>query len=359
MSMGEIVAERLLRRAPHVGRLLVLGCLVLPLGGCYSLQLASGQAAVMARSEPIDAVIDDPATPAGTRQALENAREARAFAVRELALPDGRSFRSYADLGRPYAVWNVVATPELSVEPRRWCFPVAGCVAYRGYFSESGARDLARRLAGRGDDVAVGGVATYSTLGHLPDPLFSTMLGWRETRLVGTIFHELAHERLYVPGDSALNEAFASVVEQEGVRRWLESHGRAAELDVYRASLRREAEFAGLLRAARDGLARLYASGAPVADLRIAKQQALGRLKFDYSILRQQWGGYAGYDAWFARPLNNAHLAAVATYHDCVPGLVRELADAGSLPAFYARVEEIARLEPAQRRAVVCRQDGS
>ena len=322
--------------------------------GCYVLQAAGGQAGVMARSRPVDEVIARPGTPETTRSKLRLAEQARAYAVRELGLPDGRSFRKYADLGRPYAVWNVVATPEFSVEPRRWCFPVAGCVAYRGYFRESQARAAARRLARRGDDVSVGGVATYSTLGHLPDPIFNTMLGWRDTRLVGTIFHELAHERVYVPGDSEFNEAFASVVEEAGVRRWLVERGATEELAAYESSRCREVEFAGLLRGVRARLARLYASGAAQVVMRIEKQRVLGRLKFEYQELKARWGGQGGYDAWFARVLNNAHLAAVATYHDCVPGLRRELAAAGSLPAFYARAEVLASLEPASRRAQVC-----
>jgi len=331
---------------------LLLACV--PLSGCYLLQAASGQADVMARSEPIPQVIADPVTPEATRARLQLALDARAFAVTQLDLPDSRSFRKYADLGRDYAVWNVVATPELSVEPRSWCFPVAGCVAYRGYFDEASAQAKARGLARRGDDVTVGGVATYSTLGRLPDPLFNTMLGWPETRFVGTIFHELAHEQLYVPGDSGFNEAFASVVEEEGVRRWLEARGQAAKLAAYQAALVRQADFAALLRDARERLARLYASGRPPAELRIEKQREFGRLKFEYSLLRARWGGYAGYDAWFARTLGNAHLAAVATYHDCVPGLRRELAIAGSLPAFYARAAALAELPLAERRAAVC-----
>jgi len=329
-------------------------CACVPLSGCYLLQAASGQVDVMARSEPIPQVIADPATPDAVRARLQLAQEAREFAVSSLDLPDGRSFRKYADLGRDYAVWNVVATPELSVEPRRWCFPVAGCIAYRGYFDEAGAQAKARRLARQGDDVTVGGVATYSTLGRLPDPLFNTMLGWRETRFVGTIFHELAHERLYVPGDSAFNEAFASVVEEEGVRRWLVARGRAAELEAYEASLVRQADFAALLRDARERLASLYASGRPPAELRVEKQREFGRLKFQHSLLRAQWGGYAGYDAWFARTLSNAHLAAVATYHDCVPGLRRELAAAGSLLTFYERAAVLAKLPVAERHAAVC-----
>ena len=334
--------------------MLVALALVAPLSGCYLLQAAAGQGDVLARSEPVAELIADPATPAPLRATLDLAVAARGFAVRELALPEGRSFRSYADLGRPYAVWNVVAAPAFSVEPRQWCYPVAGCVAYRGYFDESGALAAGRRLARRGDDVTVAGVATYSTLGHLPDPLFNTMLGWRATRLVGTLFHELAHERLYVPGDSAFSEAFASVVEQEGVRRWLDAQGRAGEFEAYRDGLAREAQFAALLRGARQRLQLLYASGAPTAQMAADKQREFGRLKFEYTLLRARWDGYAGYDGWFARTLGNADLAAVATYHDCVPGLQRELAAAGSLPAFYARAESLAALPAAERRAAVC-----
>jgi len=320
------------------------------------MQAASGQMSVMAKSRPIPAVLADPATTAATHDRLTLAQQARDFAVRELALPDGRSYRKYADLGRPYAVWNLVATPEFSVEPRRWCFPVAGCVAYRGYFEESRAQSLALQLATRGDDVAVGGVPTYSTLGHLPDPLFNTMIGWRESRFVGTIFHELAHERLYVAGDSEFNEAFASVVEDEGVRRWCTAQGRQADLDAYRLAASREADFAALLRHARARLAHLYASGRSPDDTRIEKQREFGRLKFDYQKLRQRWGGYAGYDGFFARPLNNAHLAAVATYMDCMPGLRRELDAAGSLPAFYERAAALGQLKAGERHEKLCRQ---
>ena len=338
-----------------MARLLAVLVAASALPGCYVLQAAAGQADVLNRSEFIEKLLADPATPTPLLERLDLVVEARRFAIEELGLPDGRSFRKYADLGRPYAVWNVVVAPEFSVTPRRWCYPVAGCVAYRGYFDEARAESEARRLDVRGDDVTVGGVATYSTLGYLPDPVFNTMLGWRETRLVGTVFHELAHERLYVPGDSEFNEAFASVVEQEGVRRWLAARGRDGEFEPYRTALAREAEFAGLLREARERLRHLYAAGAPSTQLWAEKQGEFGRLKFEYTLLRARWGGYAGYDAWFARPLNNAHLAAVATYHDCVPGLQRELEAAGSLEAFYARAEELAKLTLAERHAAVCR----
>jgi predicted aminopeptidase len=325
------------------------------LSGCYVLQAATGQLEVMRRSEPISGVLADPATPPATRTGLELVVAAREFAVSSLGLPDSRSYRQYADLGRPYVVWNVVATPEFSVEPLRWCFPVAGCVAYRGYFDEARARSAGLRLWLHGNDVAVGGVGTYSTLGHLPDPVFGAMLRWRETRLVGTIFHELAHEQLYFPGDSAFNEAFASVVAQEGLERWLEAAGRGAELQDFLRDEARELEFVQLLRNARESLARLYRSEISAADMRIEKQRAFGRLKFDYEQVRKRWGGYAGYDAWFARPLNNAHLASVATYHDCVPGLQRLLqAVDHDLPEFYARVEKLRPLSRGERRKQFC-----
>jgi predicted aminopeptidase len=322
--------------------------------GCYLVQAAGGQLEVMSRSRPIDAVLEDAEVPEPTREQLRLLSEAREFAAGQLGLPAGDSYRDYAELDRPYAVWNLVAVPEFSLAPRRWCFPVAGCVSYLGYFAESDAEAAARKFRHQGFDVAVGGVAAYSTLGRLPDPVYSTMLRWRESRLVGTVFHELAHQRLYVKNDSAFNEAFASVVEEEGVRRWFTERGDEPALTDYEARLEREAEFTELLRRSRARLAALYAEAGPAEETRVEKQREFGRLKFEYAQLRDRWNGYGGYDQWFARPLNNAHLAAVATYHDCVPGLRRELESTGSLPGFYRRAEELASLPRAERHARVC-----
>jgi predicted aminopeptidase len=339
-------------------RILAVLATSLALGGCYLLQAAGGQLDVLARSRPIGEVAADPATSTATRTRLELVAQAREFAVQELGLPDGKSFRRYADLGRPFAIWSVVATPEFSIEPRRWCFPIAGCVAYLGFFDADSARSRALELASHGNDVSVGGVATYSTLGHLPDPVFNTMLGWREPRLLGTIFHELAHEQLYVADDSEFNEAFASVVAAAGIRRWYAGRAPSSELDDWERQEAREREFAALLAAARAQLAALYASGVPPAAMRVAKEREFGRLKFEYSGLRTRWGGYDGYDAWFDRALNNAHLAAVATYEQCVPGLERELEASGSLAAFYRRAADLGRLERADRHASVCGDGG-
>jgi predicted aminopeptidase len=341
-------------RARRYARRLAPCGLALALSGCYVMQAATGQLGVMAASRPIASVVADPTTPEATRRQLELAVAAREFAVRDLGLPDSGSYRKYADLGREYVVWNVVATPEFSLRPLRWCFPFAGCVNYRGYFREADANACARKLVVRGNDAVVEGVAAYSTLGHLSDPLPSTMIGWRETRMVGTIFHELAHERLYVAGDSEFNEAFAGVVEDAGVRRWLESRREAGELAAYEASRRRQGQFLALMDQVRADLERLYARDLPAATKRSEKNRVFGRLKFEYGRLRQSWGGYRGYDDWFARPLDNASLASVATYRHCVPGLERELVAAGSLPAFYARAGELARMSIIARHAAVC-----
>ncbi len=339
---------------PHCLRIAAIASAALALNGCYVLQAASGQAEVIHRSEPIADVLADPSTPAKTKARLQLVEAARAFAIDELALYDGKSYRNYADMGRPFVVHNVVATPEFAVEPHRWCFPITGCITYRGYFNEASARSYGRKLSLRGNDVSVDGVPTYSTLGRLPDPVFGSMLGWRDTRLVGTIFHELAHERLYFADDSAMNEAFASVVEDEGIRRWLLQQGRAGEIAGHEAALSRQKDFAALLRETRGRLARLYAADVPPDAKRIEKQREFGRLEFRYEQLRARWGGYAGYDGWFARTLNNAHLAAVATYEDCVPGLQHTLQAAGSLPAFYATVESTRRLDVKTRHAQLC-----
>jgi predicted aminopeptidase len=347
---GRVWTDRIVRRAAISATCAV----TLALSGCYVMQAATGQLDVMARSRPISRVIHDPATPPATRERLELAIEARRYAVHELGLPDNGSYRRYVDLGRPYVVWNVVATPEFSLRPLRWCFLVAGCVSYRGYFNERDAQDFAWKLAARGDDTVVEGVAAYSTLGHFADPVFSTMLAWGTARIVGTIFHELAHQRLYVPGDSAFNEAFAGVVEDAGLRRWLESRGAPGELAAYELARRRHEQFLALLRGTADRLERLYAEPLPADAKRLRKIQDFGRLVFEYGLLRERWAGYGGYDAWFTLPLNNANLASVSTYRVCVPGLERELAAAGSLTAFYARAEALAKLGTRERHAAVC-----
>ena len=339
----------------RIARLLTIAGAVLPLTGCYLLQAAGGQMEISAKREPIAKVIADSATPPQLRARLEYVATARDFASRELGLPDNESYRSYADLGRPYVVWNVFAAPEFSVEPRRWCFPIAGCVVYRGYFSEDAAQRYASRMRRRGDDAAVGGVAAYSTLGHFKDPVLNTMLGWSDAQLVGTLFHELAHQVVYVPGDSEFNESFATVVEEAGLERWLAARQRGQDLVAWREQRERQGEFIALLLSARSKLRSLYESALPDDEKRSRKQYEFGELKLAYQRLKQQWNGYPGYDRWFDRTLNNAHLVSAATYYGCVPGLQRVLSEVGGdLRRFYDEARRLARMDKDARALAVC-----
>ncbi len=340
----------------RIARVLTIAAAVLPLTGCYLMQAAGGQMAVAAKREPIADVLAASDTPPQLRARLEYVAAARDFASRELGLPDNESYRSYADLGRPYVVWNVFAAPEFSVEPRRWCFPIAGCVVYRGYFTEEAAQRYARRLRRRGDDAAVAGVAAYSTLGHFKDPVLSTMLGWSDAQLAATLFHELAHQVVYVPGDSEFNESFATVVEEAGLERWLAARQRAQDLAAWREQRERQGQFIALLLSARSKLRALYESALPNDEKRSRKQYEFGELKLDYARLRQQWNGYGGYDRWFDRTLTNAHLVSAATYYGCVPGLQRVLSEAGGdLRRFYDAARELARMDKDARALAVCR----
>jgi predicted aminopeptidase len=329
-------------------------------GGCYLLQSAEGQLTLMSKREPISRVIDAPSTPAKLRTQLTAVTAIRNFASHELGLPDNGSYRKYADIGRPYVVWNVVAAPEFSVEPKKWCFPIVGCVGYRGYFVELKARKFAAGLHADGFDVAVGGVAAYSTLGHFDDPILSTMVSWNDVELASIVFHELTHQLLYVRNDASFNEALATTVEEEGVRRWLDSQGREKDLGDHLLQHERYLEVIALMAATRDKLRELYAAGLPPPLMRERKRRTLEALRESYGALRTQWGGHAPFDAWFAQDINNAHLASIATYFACVPGFERELkAVGGNLPAFYTRVRELAKLHQDRRDLLVCETSAS
>ena len=324
-------------------------------GGCYLLQSAQGHLALMSKREPISRVIDKPTTSGALRAQLEAVVSIRAFASRELALPDNGSYRTYADIGRPYVVWNVVAAPEFSVDPKQWCYPFVGCVAYRGYFAERKARKFAVGLRAQGLDVLVGGVAAYSTLGHFDDPILNTMVGWNDVELASIIFHELTHQLLYVPNDASFNEALATTVAEIGVRRWLKQQGRDRDLADYQLQQERHLEVIALFNATRSQLRALYADSLPPDAMRGEKRAKFAALRTAYAGLKVQWGGHAPYDAWFAQDLNNAQLASVATYFTCVPGFEREFAAVGGdLPAFYRRVRELAKLPQKRRDNLVC-----
>ena len=311
------------------------------LAGCYYAHLAAGQLEMNRRRVPIEEMLARPGTDATLRERLELAARARDFAIAELGLPDNGSYRAFADLGRRFATWNLFAAPEFSIEPRRWCFPVAGCVNYRGYFDEHRAIGEAGRLRKRGFDVHVAPSIAYSTLGHLRDPVLNTMLGYGDAELAAFIFHELAHQAMYAPGDSNFNEAFASVVEAEGLRRWLAQEDREPLLEEYLALRRRQREAAELMIGSRGRLAAIYANGGSAEAMRVAKAEELARLREALVAAGHPVNG----------ALNNARLAAVATYERCVPALRAELERlGGDLPAFYSAMNRLVRDSAGRKR---------
>lgn len=325
------------------------------LGGCSSLaylgQAANGQNEVMRRARPMVEVIDDPATSPQLADKLRLAQRLRQFAVAELALPDNASYTRYSDLRRPYVLWNVVSTPVLSLVPVQSCFPIAGCLAYRGYYAEADAAHYAGDRRTAGDDVYMYGVAAYSTLGWFSDPLLNTTARYDDASLARLIFHELAHQLIYVKDDSAFNEAFATAVELEGYERWLHKVGDAQLQERYQREEAQRAAFRNLMEQGKQRLQAVYAGTADPADKLRRKAEVLDGLRREYETLKRQLGAASwGYDAWFQPVPNNAHFVALATYHDKVPAFRALFRQQGEdFPAFYAAVRQLAQKNRAAR----------
>lgn len=342
----------LLRRAALIASLALTGC---SLGPGYYWQAAHGQMSLLANTRDVDQLRNE--APPTLRARLDLAGEIRSFASRELSLPDNGSYRRYADLGRPFVVWNVFAAPALSMQSQEWCLPVAGCVSYLGFFSEADAQARAAELRAQGLDAYVAGIPAYSTLGWFDDPLLSSFINWPEPELARLIFHELAHQVLYVKDDTEFNESFAATVEEAGVRRWLAQPGKETLREQFERSQVARADFAALILQTRDSLARLYASDLPEAGKQAGKRALFDRLRSDYQSLKStRWNGFAGYDRWFAQDLNNATLNSVGLYKALMPDFSALLArQGGDLGAFYVEVARLGKLPEKERRAALAR----
>jgi predicted aminopeptidase len=312
-----------------------------------------GQYSLLSQAKPIDDWLANPDVGDKLKDKLTKVKEIRAFAAQELGLPDNESYKSYADLKRPYVLWNVVAAKELSLKPEQWCFPIAGCVNYRGYYSKEDAQAFAAELRRQGYDVQIGGVPAYSTLGWFNDPVLSTFIQYPDGELARLVFHELAHQVAYAKNDSQFNESFAVSVEEAGVARWMEKYGDDKMRKAYAAYEGRKKDFLALLLKYRQQLEEVYESDASNDEKLRIKAQTFQALKDEYQVLKASWGGYSGYDRWFAEPLSNAHLAAVATYHDFVPGFRAILAQEGSFKKFYQTVREMASLDKDVRHKLL------
>ncbi|MFJ2281532.1 aminopeptidase [Pseudomonas sp. NPDC087803] len=340
----------------RVFRILFPGVMLLLLNGCSSVsyysQLAGGQLQLLRAREPVAKVIADPSRDATLRTHLIQSQKARVFASEHLHLPDNQSYRLYADISRPYVVWNVFATPEFSLKPQNHCFPIAGCVAYRGYYSQSAARGEAALQRLQGMDVSIGGVEAYSTLGWFNDPILNSMMGWGDERLATLIFHELAHQRFYVKDDTEFNESFATFVEQEGTRQWRAFRGLPPDTD---AKLKQRDQFIELVLETRSRLEELYAQPLPAEQMRERKAAEFERFRRDYRAMRDsQWAGDKRYDAWVNMPLNNARLLPFGLYDQWVPAfaaLFRQVG--GDWVWFYVEVEKLGGLAVAERKAAL------
>ena len=330
--------------------------MLLLLNGCASVsyygQLANGQWQLLRAREPVAEVIADPSRDVKLRAHLAQSQKARTFASQHLHLPDNQSYRLYADIGRPFVVWNVFATQEFSLTPQNHCFPIAGCVAYRGYYSQSSARGEAAIQRLQGMDVSIGGVEAYSTLGWFNDPILNSMMGWGDERLATLIFHELAHQRFYVKDDTEFNESFATFVEQEGTRQWRAIRGLPADND---SKLKQRDQFIALVLDTRSRLEKLYAQSLPAEQMRERKAAQFEQFRRDYRVMRdRQWAGDKRYDAWVNAPLNNARLLPFGLYDQWVPAfaaLFRQVG--GDWVRFYSAVERLGNLPVLERKAAL------
>jgi predicted aminopeptidase len=327
------------------------------LSGCssldYYLQAIDGHLDVASREKPIEELLKDNTLDDKLKTQLELAVKARTFAVTELMLPDNDSYKNYADLERRYVVWSVVATPEFSIKPEQWCFLIVGCLSYRGYFDEQEASEKANELKAQGFDVSVNGTTAYSTLGYFDDPLLNTMLLRGEASMIGLMFHELAHQLVHVDGDTAYNEAFATTIEHEGLRRWYLAKNETSKFAAYLQREKHRREVFKLLAEVRAELDALYKRELPENEKRLQKQALFADLRRRYYAW-QATSNYRGFDSWMKKDLNNSDLALVATYHDLVPNFQGLLASVnGDLERFYQRVQEIGEHESGKRLAIL------
>jgi len=334
---------------------LACALMVAALSGCQTVrfyrQAIAGQCQILTHQEPIRQLIAHPQTPASLKTKFEQILKIREFAARQLKLPADQSYLMYVDLHRPYVVWNVNVAPALSLQPKTWWFPIVGRASYRGYFSEPDARRYADVFAKKGWDVYVDGIETYSTLGWFQDPLLNTFITEPDSSLAEIIFHELTHRRLFVPGDTDFNEAFATCVASEGVRRWFLASSMPEACEHYRAGLEQDHQFVNLVMAARSQLQAVYADPHLTDPAKLArKQEIIAQLRANHAQLKASWGGKSPFDAWFAEPINNAKLNTVSAYYDLVPAFDAALrANGGDLEKFYQTVARLARLPLPQR----------
>lgn len=340
---------------------LVVLAAVLLTTACSSLsfyqQSVSGHLSLMHQRQKVNVLLDQPQTDPKLAASLRLSQEIIDFAEAHLELEAGGSYRQVVITGQTAVTWNVVAADEFSVDAKTWCFPVAGCVPYRGYFQQQQAEHFAAEMRDQGLDVIVSPAVAYSTLGWFDDPLLDTMFRYSSSQLAAVLIHELSHQKLYLGGDTAFNESFAEFVETVGMQQWLQQTGRQSELREWNQLRAAEPQFADLLNHSREALRSLYASGQDVTTLRQQKQAILEQLQQNYATLViDQWQGKDYFGGWLADDaygeLNNAKLALAQSYAggSCAFAALYRQADE-NLADFYRLAEQQSRLAAADREA--------
>ncbi|MCK5719085.1 MAG: aminopeptidase [Thiomargarita sp.] len=317
----------------------------------YYAQAINGQLEIFSKTQPITQLLKQATISTRLKQQLTDVIQIRTFATQSLYLPDNKSYTDYADMGRSVLLWSVFATPALSLKPKQWCFLLIGCLSYQGYFSKQDAIKLAKQLRQQQYDVYIADVPAYSTLGWFNDPLLNTMLLWSRYTLAGFIFHELAHQKLYIANDTVFNESFATAIELIGTERWLAQYGTEEEQLHYQQIQQRQKAFLQLVTSTYKDLQAIYKQkNITIEEKQIAKLATFQQLQFQYQILKKSWNNYAGYDIWFSTELNNAKLLAVITYQDFVPAFkILYHQEKSYLPNFYQQVEVLAKLSKEER----------
>jgi len=316
----------------------------------YYSQAISGHLKLINAREDIADILKQADLDPILKTKLLKAQQIRRYASVRLGLPDNGSYKSFVATGQDYITWNVVAAREFSVQAKTWCFPVAGCVSYKGYYHQQDAVDLAEQLKQEGYDTTINGATAYSTIGWFDDPILDTMLKGQDIRLAGLIFHELAHQQIYIKGDSDFNEAFATFVEQQGVRIWLKNTQGEQQLQLYEQLLQRRQGFTQLLLDTRKQLQNIYQKDLSFEEKASKKQQAFSQLQINYQVFKQQQHGYSGYDQWFSLNLNNANLVSTSTYKRLVPAFEKIYLAAGQdMRSFYEKVEVLAKKSKQER----------
>ncbi|HET8802479.1 MAG TPA: aminopeptidase [Marinobacter sp.] len=341
----------------QLSQIYLLLLLVTVLTGCstigYYTQAIGGHTHLMMSGEPVASLIADKQTPPALRRKLTRSLQARQFAADVLALPVDEAFLDYVELGRHWVVVNLVAVPEFSLQPHRWCYPLLGCQAYRGYFNLDDANAEQSQFQARGYDTMVAGVTAYSTLGWFDDPLHSGFTALPDDQMVALMFHELAHRVVYISGDTTFNESFATAVELEGLKRWLERQGRQAQFGKALARLRQRHQTLALVQSTAAELEALYQQRdtLPLPRLRHRKAALFADLQDRYAAQSEHWDTPGP----FGPPpvsLNNAHLALFRQYNQQVPAFRQLLKDqGGDFAAFYRAVKTLSALPEASRNA--------